>query len=93
MRTVGAPREQLPPLELRRLRDLDLSVPPAEGRPAHIASASGIAKRGNFVYVVGDDLFEVGVFGLAGGEPGAARRVVSAPAEAGGEPDSPISRA
>lgn len=89
MRTVGAPREQLSPLELRRLRDLDLSEPPAEGRPAHIASASGIAKRGNFVYVVGDDLLEVGVFGLAGGEPGAARRVVAAPAEAGGEPDKP----
>jgi hypothetical protein len=89
MRTIAAPREQLPPLELRRLRDLDLSGPPAEGHPAHIASASGIAKRGSFVYVVGDDLLEVGVFGLAGGEPGAARRVFAAPAEAGGEPDKP----
>jgi hypothetical protein len=89
MRTVGAPREQLPPLELRRLRDLDFSEPPDEGHPAHIASASGIAKRGNFVYVVGDDLLEVGVFELAGGDPGAARRVFAAPADAGGEPDKP----
>jgi hypothetical protein len=89
MRTVGAPREQLPPLELRRLRDLDLSEPRAERHPAHIASASGIAKRGNFVYVIGDDLLEVGVFELAAGEPGAARRVFGAPTDAGGEPDKP----
>ena len=89
MRTVGAPREQLPPLELRRLRDLDFGEPPDAAHPAHIASASGIAKRGNFVYVVGDDLLEVGVFELAGGDPGAARRVFAAPADAGGEPDKP----
>jgi hypothetical protein len=89
MRTVGATREQLPPLELRRLRDLDLSEPPADGHPAHIASASGIAKRGDFVYVVGDDLLAVGVYRLAGGGPGTARRVFAAPAEAGGEPDKP----
>jgi hypothetical protein len=89
MRTVGASREQLAPLELRRLRDLDLSGPPAEGHSAHIASASGIAKRGNFVYVVGDDLLEVGVFGLAGDEPGEARRVFAAPAGAGGKHDKP----
>ncbi len=89
MRTVGVPREQLAPLELRRLRDLDLSGQPADGHPAHIASASGIAKRGNFVYVVGDDLLEVGVFGLAGGEPGAALRVFAAPAGAGDKPDKP----
>jgi len=89
MRTVGVPREQLPPLELRRLRDLDLSEPRAQGHPAHIASASGIAKRGNFAYVVGDDLLEVGVFELAGGEPGTARPVFGAPVDAGGEPDKP----
>ena len=77
MTEVEAPHEQLPPLELRRLRDLDLSEPPDEGQPAHIASASGIAKRGNFVYVVGDDLLQVGVFELAGGGPGRALRVFS----------------
>jgi hypothetical protein len=75
MTEVEAPREELPPLELRRLRDLDLSEPPCDGRPAHIASASGIAKRGDFVYVVGDDLLQVGVFELAGGGAGSARRV------------------
>jgi hypothetical protein len=88
MRTVQAPREQVPPLDLRRLRDLDLNEPPREGHPAHIASASGIAKRGEFVYVVGDDLLEVGVFGLAGGGPGTARRVFAA-ADLGGKPDKP----
>jgi hypothetical protein len=77
MTEVEAQRERLPPLELRRLRDLDLSEPPDEGQPAHIASASGIAKRGDFVYVVGDDLLQVGVFELAGGAPGVARRVLA----------------
>lgn len=75
MTEVEAPREELPPLQLRRLRDLDLTEPPDEGQPAHIASASGIAKRGNFIYVVGDDLLQVGVFELAGGDAGVARRV------------------
>ena len=78
MTEVEAPHEQLPPLELRRLRDLDLSDPPDQGQPAHIASASGIAKRGDFVYVVGDDLLQVGVFELAGGAAGVARRVLAA---------------
>ena len=89
MRTTEAPREELPPLDLRRLRDLDLSEPPAQGRPAHIAAASGIAKRGNFAYVVGDELLEVAVFELAGGGPGTARRVFDEPADVGGEPDKP----
>jgi len=75
MTELEAPHEGLPPLELRRLRDLDLAEPPGAGQPAHIASASGIAKRGNFVYVVGDDLLQVGVFELAGGGAGVMRRV------------------
>lgn len=89
MRTVEAPHEELPPLELRRIRELDLSEPPAGGHPAHIASASGIVKRGNFAYVVGDDLLEVGVFELAGGGPGVARRVFAAAAQTGGRRDKP----
>ena len=85
--TEEASREQLPPLELRRLRELDLSEQPAERQPAHIASASGIAKRGDFVYVVGDDLLQVGVFELAGGSPGVARQVF-----AGEVPEDPDER-
>ena len=88
MTEVEAPHEQLPPLELRRLRDLDLSDPPDQGQPAHIASASGIAKRGDFVYVVGDDQLQVGVFELAGGAAGVARHVLG-----GGDlPDDPGER-
>jgi hypothetical protein len=87
MTEVEAPHEELPPLELRRLRDLDLSKPPEDGKPPFIASASGIARRGNFAYVVGDDLLQLGVFELAGSGPGVARRVF-----AGDLPDAPAER-
>jgi hypothetical protein len=87
MAEVSAPQEELPPLDLRRLRDLDLREPPDEDQPAHIASASGIARRGDFVYVVGDDLLQIAVFELAGGRPGITR-----PAFAGDLPDDPSER-
>ena len=87
MAEVEAPQEELPPLELRRLRDLDLREPADEGQPAHIASASGIARRGDFVYVIGDDLLQVGVFELAADQPGITRRVFS-----GDLPDDPSER-
>ena len=67
--------EALPPLELRRLRDLDLREPPDDGMPAHIASASGVVRRGDFVYVIGDDLLQVGAFELAAREPGVLKQV------------------
>ncbi len=75
MTKVEAPHEDLPPLELRAIRELDLREPPGDGQPPHLASASGIAKRGTFVYVVGDDLLQLGVFPLASGEPGELRRI------------------
>lgn len=87
MAEVEAPREELPPLELRRLRELDLSEPPEDGQPAHIASASGIAKRGGFIYVVGDDLLQIGVFEVGAEGPGTPRRVF-----AGDLPDAPAER-
>jgi hypothetical protein len=87
MAEVQAPQEELPPLELRRLRDLDLAEAPSEGRPSHVASASGIAKRGDFVYVIGDDLLQIGVFGLAEGEPGQLRDALAKPAREQGKPD------
>ena len=85
-----------PPLELRRLRDLDLSEPPEDGQPAHIASASGIAKRGGFIYVVGDDLLQIGVFKWA--RRGRALRAGCSPGtfpmpRPSGAPPSRISRA
>jgi hypothetical protein len=87
MTEVEAPHEDLPPLELRRLRDLDLAEPPGPGQPPHIASASGIARRGEFVFVVGDDLLQIGVFELARGGPGSVRRVF-----AGEVPEDPSER-
>jgi hypothetical protein len=83
----AAPQEELPPLELRRLRDLDLREPPDDGQPAHIAAASGIARRGDFVYVIGDDLLQVGIFKLAADRPGTMRRVFG-----GDLPDDPAGR-
>jgi hypothetical protein len=62
--------ESLPPLELNRLRDLDLREPPDHGMPAHVASASGVVRRGDFVYVIGDDLLQVAVFSVARARPG-----------------------
>jgi hypothetical protein len=62
--------ESLPPLELNRLRDLDLREPPDPGMPAHVASASGVVRRGDFVYVIGDDLLQVAVFSVAGARAG-----------------------
>lgn len=68
--------EGLPPLELRRLRDLDLGEAPGEGVPPHIASASGVVRRGEFVYVIGDDLLQIGAFELAAGGPGVLLEVL-----------------
>jgi hypothetical protein len=69
MRRRSAQPEELPPLQLRQLRILDLAEAP-EGRPPHVASASGCFRRGDFVYAVGDDELYVGVFSLSSGEPG-----------------------
>jgi hypothetical protein len=66
--------EELPPLELSRLRELDLREPPDDGLPPHVASASGVVRRGDFVYVIGDDLLQVAIFRVAGGGPGVLQR-------------------
>jgi hypothetical protein len=74
MKERAATLESLPPLELNRLRDLDLREPPDHGMPAHVASASGVVRRGDFVYVIGDDLLQVAVFSVAGARPGTLRQ-------------------
>jgi hypothetical protein len=79
--TVGTEKrvatpEALPPLELRRLRDLDLREPPDDGVPPHIASASGVVRRGEFVYVIGDDLLQIAAFKLSAGRPGELLQVL-----------------
>ncbi|CAA9481533.1 MAG: hypothetical protein AVDCRST_MAG69-805 [uncultured Solirubrobacteraceae bacterium] len=68
--------ERLPPLQLRRLRGLDLTESPGGGRGAHIASASGVVRRGDFVYVIGDDELYLGVFRMSVPEPGEPVRVL-----------------
>ncbi len=73
----SATMEALPPLELRRLRDLDLTAPAEPGGIAHIASASGVVRRGDFVYVIGDDQLHLGVFRMSSPEPGQTVRVLA----------------
>lgn len=77
MREVRTTPEDLPPLELRKLRELDLAEPTEEGRPAHLAGASGVVRRGEFVYVIADDELDMGVFRLSSDEPGEARAVLA----------------
>ena len=73
-----ATSEDLPPLQLRTLRELVLAEPSEEGRPPHVASASGVVRRGDFVYVIGDDELFLGVFRLsAAHEPGELRRALA----------------
>ena len=69
--------EDLPPLELRKLRDLEVREPSKEGRPSHMSAASGVVRRGDFVYVIGDDELHLGVFEVSSGEPGHLVRVLS----------------
>jgi hypothetical protein len=69
--------EELPPLDLRKLRDLEVEEPSGPGRPAHLSSASGVVRRGDFVYVIGDDELHLGVFRLSSNEPGQLRRVLA----------------
>jgi hypothetical protein len=68
--------EELPPLTLSVLRELDLAEPPGPGRAAHISAASGVARRGDFVYVIGDDELGLGVFRLSDPAPGGLRPVL-----------------
>jgi len=69
--------EDLGPLELRKLRELDLEHASGPGRPAHLSAASGVARRGDFVYVIGDDELHLGVFTLSSGAPGRLVRVLA----------------
>ena len=73
-----ATSEDLPPLQLRELRRLRLDEPSEEGRPAHVAAASGVVRRGDFAYVIGDDELFLAVFRLsAAEEPGTLRRALA----------------
>ena len=45
----SATPEELPPLTLSVLRELDLDAPPGPASRAHISAGSGVARRGDFV--------------------------------------------
>ena len=68
--------EELPALELQELRVLDLDQPPHGSREPHVSSASGVVRRGDFVYVIGDDMLALGVFRMSQPGPGTLRRVL-----------------
>jgi hypothetical protein len=67
--------EDLPPLELRHVRTLHLE-PSSPDLPEHLAAASGVVRRAECVYVVGDDLLFLGVFDASSDEPGRLHRVL-----------------
>ncbi len=79
--------EDLPPLELRRLRDLDVCREDGDERPGFVASASAVVRRGDFTYVIGDDELDLAIFEVSSGEPGTMRQAL-----AGEVPDDPDER-
>ncbi len=49
-------------LSVRELRKLALDAPSQAGRPAHVAAASGLVRRGERLFVVPDDELAIAVF-------------------------------
>lgn len=84
MRSRSGELEDLPPLAVRKMRDLELDQPAGPDRRPHLAAASGVVRRGDHLYVVGDDELHLGVFRISSPEPGTLRRALSGelPAEA-----------
>ena len=73
MEEQTAQPEDLPALELRTLRDLEVSRPDGSDRAPYIESASAVVRRGDFAYVVGDDELDLAVFTISSTEPGELR--------------------
>lgn len=88
METARARPEDLDELPLDRLRDLDLEEGSGPGQPAHVASASGVARRGRNVYVIGDESNHLARFDLTDTAPGTLARALS-----GDVPTDPEERA
>ena len=76
MKSTRTEPEDLTELELDRLRDLDLAEPPVPGMAAHLASASGVARRGRYVYAIGDESNHLAQFDLPSGDPGILHRAL-----------------
>jgi hypothetical protein len=79
--------EDLPPLELRKLRDLEVVRPAGSERAPYVAAASAVARRADFVYVIGDDELDLAVFSASTPGPGELHRALS-----GELPDDPGER-
>ena len=56
-------------VSLEKLRDLTLKET-AEGRPDHLSAGSGLVRRSDYIYVIGDDELDLGIFSLGSSEPG-----------------------
>ena len=69
--------EDLPPLQLRRLRTLDLEAPSSPGGLAHVAAASGVVRRAEYVYVIADDELCLAVFDASSDAPGCLEPALS----------------
>lgn len=69
--------EDLRELPLDQLRELDLEEASRKGLPRHVASASGVARRGRNVYVIGDESTHLARFDLTDRAPGSLRRALS----------------
>lgn len=54
---------------LEKLRDLTLRET-AEGRPDHLSAGSGLVRRSDSIYVIGDDELDLGIFSLGSSDPG-----------------------
>jgi hypothetical protein len=78
--------EDLPPLELRRLRDLDVDREDESDRARYISAASAVVRRGDFAYVIGDDEHDLGVFAISSPEPGEMRPAIGGDSD-GDKPD------
>jgi hypothetical protein len=73
----SAEPEDLPPLELTKLRDLTVERDSGDDRAPYISSASAVVRRAGHTYVIGDEELELGVFELSSDEPGKMRRALT----------------
>jgi len=69
--------EDLPPLELRQVGTLALEPRSSPGEASYVASASGVVRRAEYVYVIADDELCLAVFDASSDEPGRLKRVLS----------------
>lgn len=87
MERTSAEPENLDELPLDRIRDLDLEAV-GDGSPPYVASASGVARRGRHVYVIGDESNHLACFDFTDRRPGGLKRVLD-----GEVPTDPAERA